>query len=253
MQSRREQLSAQKEVMPLEMVMDAASSVPAEGGSFLEAMSNQDGVNIIAEIKRASPSKGDISPNLDAASTAVSYSNGGAAAISVLTEEVYFKGGMEDFAMARDAVDIPLLRKDFIFDEYQVYESKMMRANALLLIVRALETEKLRGLLELTRSLGMDALVEVHEAGEIEKAVEAGARIIGINNRDLRTFVTDTSVAAEVSKSLPKECIPVAASGINCRGDIEFYLEQGINCFLVGESIVRSGNPEAFIKELRGV
>ena len=253
MQDKRAELVKQKEVIPLDVIKNDISGMPVAGSSFFDALAVKDSVRIIAEIKRASPSKGDICPDLDAASTAISYSNGGAAAISILTESKYFKGGTEDFTTARNAVEMPLLRKDFIFDEYQIYEAKLLGANALLLIVRVLEEAKLRELLELTHELGIDALVEVHEVGDIEKAVNVGARIIGINNRDLRTFNTDIGVAAEVAKSLPKGCIPVAASGINSREDIDFYLEKGINCFLVGESIVRSGNPEQFIKELRGV
>jgi indole-3-glycerol phosphate synthase len=253
MASRRAQVEAQKALMPLAAIQDMASVMPAVGSSFYDTLAAKDSVRIIAEIKRASPSKGDICPELDPAETALSYARGGAAAISVLTESEFFKGSAKDFADVRGAVDVPLLRKDFIFDQYQVYESKMMGANALLVIVRVLEEPLLKELIQLTESLGMDALVEVHQAKDTEKALNAGAKIVGINNRDLKTFNTDINVAAQVSRELPDDCITVAASGIFSRADIEFYLERGVNCFLVGESIVRSADPAAFIRELRGV
>ncbi|AQQ70774.1 Indole-3-glycerol phosphate synthase [Limihaloglobus sulfuriphilus] len=253
MASRRAQVATQKAVMPLEAIKDMASVMPAVGSSFYDCLAAKDSVRIIAEIKRASPSKGDICPELEPEKTALSYVRGGAAAISVLTESEFFKGSARDFADVRGAVDVPLLRKDFIFDQYQVYESKMMGANALLLIVRVLEGPLLKDLIQLTESLGMDSLVEVHQAAETEKALNAGAKIVGINNRDLKTFDTDIKVAAQVSKELPGDCIAVAASGIFARTDIDFYLERGVNCFLVGESIVRSAVPAAFIRELRGV
>ncbi len=209
------------------------------------------GVNIIAEIKRASPSKGDIAPNLDAATTAGQYEAGGAAAISVLTDESFFKGGLEDLRTARAACDLPILRKEFIVSDYQVYEAAAAGADAILLIARILKPEKLESLYGLCRGLGMDALVEIHTAEDAAVVADMGVRLVGINNRNLSTFDTDLNVAMDLVARLAPGQIPVAASGIGGPDDIASNLNAGIHNFLVGESIVRSGDPVRFIKALK--
>ncbi|MCP4748860.1 MAG: indole-3-glycerol phosphate synthase TrpC [Desulfobacteraceae bacterium] len=208
------------------------------------------GVNVIAEVKRASPSKGDICTGLDAKACARQYEQGGAAAISVLTDMPYFKGDLTDMKKARAAVDIPVLRKEFILYPYQVYESRMAGADAVLLIVRILTPSRLRELLNLAHSLDMGALVEIHSPKDYQTAHEAGARLIGINNRNLATFDTSLERAVAMKGLLAPEEIPVAASGIKSRQDIEDNLKAGIFNFLIGESLVRAENRVDFLKNL---
>ncbi len=210
------------------------------------------GINIIAEIKRASPSKGSIRKDLDAAAYAAAYEQGGAAAISVLTDGPGFNGCIEDLQAARRASALPVLRKDFLISSYQIYESVLIGADALLLIVRILTQQQLHDYLRLCRDLNMDALVEVFSETDVEKAARAGARLIGINNRNLGTFDTDIETARRMAALLTPAQTPVAASGISGRRDIENILEAGILNFLIGESIVRSENPRQFIGELHG-
>lgn len=236
---------------------EAAAKIPQKPGrpGFRERLSvpGPGGVNIIAEIKRASPSKGDIQPNLDPAATARSYDAGGAACLSVLTDRDFFKARPEDFAAARLAVDLPLLRKDFTIAPYQIHEAALMGADAVLLIVRILEPSELKDLRLLAESLGLDALVEAHSAAEIETALRSGARLVGINNRNLASFETDVSLSAHLAGTVDEECVLVAESGIRSREDIVALNRAGIFNFLVGESIVRSPDPAAFLRHLRGV
>jgi indole-3-glycerol phosphate synthase len=211
------------------------------------------GVNIIAEIKRASPSKGDIAPDLDASRTASQYAKGGAAAISVLTDPRYFKGSVEDLTAARSACSLPVLRKEFIISRYQVYQSAAAGADAILLIARILTPAKLGQLYALCRDLGMDALVEIHTPEDARMVAACGARLVGINNRNLSTFETDIAVAMDLVSRLTPGQVPVAASGISRPADIQQNLNAGIFNFLVGESIVRSDDPVRFIRALMGV
>jgi indole-3-glycerol phosphate synthase len=208
------------------------------------------GVNIIAEIKRASPSKGDIRADLDAARTAALYEEGGAAAVSVLTDTPHFKGSLADLKAARGACKLPVLRKEFIISRYQVFEAATAGADAILLIARILTAEKLNRLYALCRELGMDALVEIHTPEDVSLAAECGARLVGINNRNLTTFETDINVAMDLVSRLTPGQIPVAASGISSSADIRDNLAAGIFNFLVGESIVRADDPVTFIREL---
>lgn len=208
------------------------------------------GVNIIAEVKRASPSKGDISVDLDAAACAADYQKGGAAAISVLTDTPYFKGCLEDLKQVRAGVDLPVLRKEFIVSEYQVYESRAAGADAILLIARIVTPRQLSDLLSLTHRLGMAALVEIHSEADYAAAHQAGAQLIGINNRNLATFDTDIRTAMQLANLLTPGEVPVAASGIGNRQDIVNNLAQGIFTFLIGESLVRSDDRIGFLKQL---
>jgi len=210
------------------------------------------GANIIAEVKRASPSKGDICKDLDAAQCARQYETGGAAAISVLTDTPYFKGRLEDLRQVRSAVDLPVLRKEFIIAPYQLYESREAGADAVLLIVRILSPAQLDELLALTRELGMGALVEIHSAEDYAAAHEAGSRLIGINNRNLATFDTDLQTAMGLQALLQAGEVPVAASGISGREDVKRNLESGIFNFLIGESLVRAEDRTTFLRSLIG-
>ena len=211
------------------------------------------GMNIIAEIKRASPSKGKIRENVDPAERARKYEMGGAAAVSVLTDQNFFNGSPRDLKKAKSAASLPTLRKDFIIDPYQIYESAAMGADAVLLIVRALLPESLLDLLSLCSEVGLDALVEVHGEGEFEIAAKAGARLIGINNRDLGTFVTDISTSVDLADRAGPGRLLVAESGIHARSDIERLLDAGIWNFLIGESLMRSEDPVRLLRVLHGV
>jgi indole-3-glycerol phosphate synthase len=222
------------------------------GQRFFFQNLKQPGINIIAEIKRASPSKGPINMDLDPAYLARAYENGGAAALSVLTDNHFFKGSFQDLKLARAAVSLPVLRKDFIISDYQVYESAVIGADAILLIARCLSENLLKELIVLSNELKMDALVEIHRAYDLEIATRAGAELIGINNRNLQTFETDINTAMHLVSLLKDYQIPVAASGIKNRKDIEKNLDFGLNNFLIGESLVRATDPVRLMTELRG-
>src|ERR1700687_4426347 len=210
----------------------------------------QPGMAFIAEIKRKSPSGGELRPDASAADLAAMYSSAGAAALSVLTDAAYFGGTDDDLVTARQVSGLPALRKDFVIDPYQLYEARALGADAILLIVRALSQMELSELLELTHHLGMEALVEAHSATEVERAVAAGARIIGVNNRDLDTLVTDVSLAPRLRPMVAPECVFVAESGISQPEDVAVLLEAGVDAVLVGESLLRAADPGAKLRTL---
>lgn len=210
------------------------------------------GMNVIAEIKRASPSKGPIREQVDPEHYAKMYESGGAAAISVLTDRKYFRGDLADLRKAKAAAGLPVLRKDFVISSYQVYQSAAIGADAALLIVRALSAELLKDLIALCGSLGLDALVEVHNEEELDTASLAGARLIGINNRDLKTFRTDIQTSIDLAGRIQPGQVVVTESGISARPQIERLLDAGIWNFLIGESLMRSDDPVQFLKVLHG-
>ena len=200
-------------------------------------------INIIAEIKRASPSKGLINDKIDVAELARNYEIGGACAISVLTEEDKFCGSLEDLKIARSAIGLPILRKDFIFDEFQIYEAAEAGADVILLIAAMLDDENLRKLYQLAEeNLGLDALVEVHSLEELERAKKLGAKIIGVNNRDLHSFKVSLDVSRELIKHAPKDSLIIAESGISTKEEILELRNLGFAGFLIGETLMRSGN-----------
>lgn len=244
---KKEAAEAAKSV-PIEKLKELAAAHP-ENRSFLKPFRRL-GVNIIAEIKRASPSKGIISKHLDAAEQASQYQEGGAAALSILTDEAFFQGCLDDLKQARQATTLPVLRKDFIIDSYQVFEARAAGADAILLIVRILDEKPLGELLALSNALNMDALVEIHSGEDLTKASRVGAKLIGINNRDLSSFDTDINTAVGLVDRLMPDQIPVAASGITGPDDIRRNLAAGIHNFLIGESLVRSKNPTDFLRSL---
>jgi indole-3-glycerol phosphate synthase len=209
-----------------------------------------DHIRLIAEVKRASPSRGVLSPQINPTELARTYAEGGAAAISVLTETEYFMGSVEHLAAIREVVRLPLLRKDFIFDPYQVYESCAHGADALLLIAAILSQEQLKELVSLSHSLGMGCLVEVHNTDEMERAVLSEAAIIGINNRDLNTFAVDVDTTRRLRPLVPKEKIVVSESGIKSRKDIEKLRKWGVDAVLVGEALITADDVRAKMKEL---
>lgn len=211
----------------------------------------RDQINIIAEIKRASPSKGVINDKIDVAEAAKSYEIGGACAVSVLTEEDKFKGSLEDLKSARNAVNLPILRKDFIFDEFQIYEAAEAGADVILLIAAILDDKTLAALYELAeQDLGLDALVEVHTLKELERVKKTNAKIIGINNRDLQTFKVSLDVSRELIKHAPENSLMIAESGIKSNEEILELRELGFSGFLIGETLMRSGNIKEELRKL---
>lgn len=205
---------------------------------------------IIAEIKKASPSKGVIRVDFDPVSLARRYAESGAAAISVLTEERYFQGHLQHLQAVRQAVQIPLLRKDFLFDSYQLYEARAYGADAVLLIVAMLSDALLRELLALAATLDLAALVEVHDRDQLQRALQAGARIVGINNRDLRTFETTLVTTEILAPLVPGDVVVVAESGIEFPADIERLTRSGVTTFLIGEAFMRAADPGACLAHL---
>ncbi len=221
--------------------------------SLKAALDGFPGTAVIAEVKLASPSKGDLSLGWDPVELAQIYQDNGAAAVSVLTEVNFFKGDPDFIPRMRPAIRLPILRKDFILEEIQVWESAALMADALLLIVSLLKPKELRALLSLSQTLGLEALVEVHTAAELAAALDAGANLIGINSRNLHTFEMFPDRALELAPLSPKGITLVAASGIRTRADIERYEAAGIRAFLIGETLVTQPDPGKKLREFIGI
>jgi indole-3-glycerol phosphate synthase len=213
----------------------------------------QQGMSVIAEIKKASPSRGNFGLTRDVESLAHLYEKGGAAAVSVLTEESCFGGKANDLVSVRDTLLLPVLRKDFIVDRYQLFESRMLGADAVLLIAGLLSARVLADFLEICASLRLEALVETHTREDIFTALSAGATVIGINNRDLKTFSTDISCTRKLAHLVPPHILLVSESGIQSRDEVKLLSEAGVDAVLVGEALVRAADPVLKIRELRGV
>ena len=246
-EAKRTEIACSKSLVPQSRLEKLAAARHDYRG-FAAAL-DRPGVRVIAEIKRASPSLGNIRIDLAPFATARSYADGGAAALSVLTEPAYFKGSAADLQQARSAVSIPVLRKDFIIDPYQVYETAAQGADAMLLIVRILDDERLHMLHGLARALGLDVLTEVFDEQDAARATALGATLIGINNRDLAHFKTDITHASRLAKHLRTDTAVVALSGIHTFDDIQLNLVSGIRRFLVGEALVRQADPSATLRE----
>ena len=213
----------------------------------------KDGVNIIAEFKRRSPSKGMIREGANPIEIARAYEAGGAVAMSVLTEEDYFAGSLNDLRQVKSAVDLPVLRKDFIVEEYQVYESAAAGADAILLIVAALDDESLARLRRLAEDeLQMDALVEVHTSDDMKRAVACGAKLIGVNNRDLRTFEVSLETSLRLAREAPSDALLISESGLNNAADLRRLYDAGYRGFLIGETLMRADDPAAALRSFRG-
>jgi len=217
---------------------------------FRAAVSRPGRVNLIAEIKFASPSEGMLRERTDPGAIAYAYEEAGAAALSLVTDRKFFGGSLSDLPAVRASVSLPVLRKDFLMDEIQVRQSFAWGADAVLLIARVLERPRLCGLMRLCRDLGMDALIEIHDEADLEKAVSCGAEMIGINNRDLDTFDIDLSTTLNLAPKVPRDCVVVSESGIRTRADIDLLRQAGIQAVLVGTALMRSGDMGKAVRDL---
>lgn len=242
--------AARADRRPVSRLAEAASGLPP-ARDFAGAL-RWPGLAVIAEIKRRSPSKGDLAADLDPATLAKAYDDGGAACLSVLTDGTWFGGSPGDLAEARAATSLPVLRKDFTVSEADVYDARLMGADAVLLIVAALDQVELVAYRALAAELGLTALVEVHDEAEVERAIDAGAEVVGINQRDLVTFEVDTARAQRVAAAIPPGAVRVAESGIRDAADCRALEAAGFDAVLVGETLVRAPDPSAAVRAMRG-
>lgn len=249
LEAKRADVEAEIRQIPMRRAIEMASAAPPPR-PFVAALRRGDGIRVIAEVKRASPSKGEIRPSAEPAQVARAYAEAGAAAVSVLTDARFFLGAPSHLQAVRAAVAVPVMRKDFIFDEYQVYRTRALGADALLLIARILEAKVLRTLLGVTRSLEMEALVEVHDEEDVRKAIDCGASALGVNNRDLGSLEVSLDTSLRLAPLLPQEAVKVSESGIETRADIDRLLSAGYHAFLVGGSLMRQGDPGAALRRL---
>ena len=246
MAKKRERVDASQTAVPLDQMRCEVATPHA-----LRTALRSDGINIIAEFKRRSPSKGTIRAGANLTQIVQSYEAGGAVALSVLTEEDYFDGSLDDLRTAKSLVKLPVLRKDFVFAEYQVYESAAAGADAILLIAAALDDETLLKLRTLAEDdLRMDALVEVHTSDEMKRAKAAGATLIGVNNRDLRTFTVSLDTSLSLAREAPPDALLVSESGLHSASDLQRLRDAGYHGFLIGETLMRAGNPAALLRDL---
>src|SRR4030067_554100 len=250
---KREGLSQVKARLPLRELKSRLRDLDPPR-DFLKAVSGRSNrrVNLIAEIKKKSPVKGVLIEDLKADVLAEQYEEAGASAISVITEENFFSGNPDYIRVAKKAAKIPVLRKDFLFDEYHIYEARYLGADAVLLIAAILDPSSLSEFISLSSELGMPALVEIHDERELEKALKAEARVVGINNRGLTTFNVDINTTLRIIKEIPREKVIVSESGINTYDDVRILGEAGVHAILVGESIVTAKDVSGKIKELVG-
>jgi len=241
-------LAQRKRDLPEQDLRDRLGAVP-RGRPFSEALISE-GISLIAEMKRASPSRGDIRPGARVTDIVRAYEEAGARAVSVLTESRWFGGSLDDLAEARAAIGLPIIRKDFIVDPYQLVEARVAGADAALLIVAALGRERLEEMMQAAGALGLDTLVEVHDEEEVDIAVEAGAEIIGINNRDLHSLEVDLRTTFRLLADIPAGTVVVAESGITGRGDVRELEDAGVDAILVGEALMRVEDPRLAVEEL---
>lgn len=235
----------------LDVLIDEAKAMDVCRG-FSAALQSTVGLGVISEIKRRSPSKGDLNVGLDPATWAQAYEQGGATCLSVLTDVEHFGGSPADLAAARSATSLPVIRKDFTVSAADVVDARLMGADAVLLIVAALDDAELLDFHSLANEIGLDALVETHDEGEVERAMTVGATLVGVNQRDLVTFKVDTARAVRVGATLPEHAIRVAESGVEGPADAAVLRDAGYHAVLVGEALVRSGDPTAAVAALRG-
>jgi len=250
LEARRAAVEHRKRVLPTPVLrLGVEKGTPVRDFS---AALTRPATNIIAELKKSSPSRGLLRENFDPPSLAAQLERAGAAALSVLTEEDFFQGSLENLRKARQASSLPVLRKDFIFDPWQVWETRAADADSFLLIAAILDDSLLRELLALGRELGMEALVEVHTREEAARAIQVGARIIGINNRDLRTLIVRPATSFELIELLPDDCLAVCESGLRSAEEIARLRAAGFDAFLVGEHLMESPDPSSALRELLG-
>lgn len=256
---RRVDIEERKQKVTLEEIKEQAHNLAkkelAEAGGFAfpfkQALAKE-GMSFICEVKKASPSKGLIAPDFPYLQIGKEYEAAGAAAISVLTEPEYFQGRDAYLQEIAEAVTIPVLRKDFTIDAYQIYEAKVLGASAVLLICSLLEDERLKAFLDIAHEIGLSALVETHDEEEIQCALAAGAEIIGVNNRDLKTFTVDINNSARLRKLVPEEVLFVSESGIKTGADVQKLCSMGVNAVLIGETLMRSPDKAGMLRELAG-
>ena len=249
---KQQEISARRQTMSLDGLQQQAHAASAARGfvAALKRRVEQGESAVIAEIKKASPSKGVIRENFDVVEIAQSYEAGGASCLSVLTDQNFFQGHEDFLVAARSACQLPVIRKDFIVDPYQVVESRAIGADCILLIVAALDDETLAGLHQDARTLGMDVLVEVHNREELERALKLELELVGINNRDLRTFDTSLDTTIKLLELIPAGCLVVTESGIHSREDVALMRQHDVNAFLVGEAFMRVPDPGQGLREL---
>lgn len=250
--SARKRVEAAKQRKSLERIKAKALAQPSNKDFPFERALAGERLSFICEVKKASPSKGVIAEDFPYLQIAEDYERAGASAISVLTEPEFFKGSDVCLREIRETVSVPLLRKDFTVDEYQLYEAKCLGADAILLICALLDTGTIRDYLSVCDSLGLSALVEAHTAGEVESALSAGARLVGVNNRNLQTFEVDLDTSVKLRRLVPPEVLFVAESGIHTAGDVALLKEAGVHAVLIGESFMRSSDKAAMLARLRG-
>jgi len=251
MDVKRGRVASARALVSLETLQSKVGELNSRGRRLSATLLNDSRVNIIAEFKRRSPSKGIIRADAEPTSLARAYERSGAVAVSVLTEEDFFDGSLGDLEAVRQAVNLPILRKDFVFDEYQVWESAAAGADAVLLIVAALSDDELYSLRQLAEGqLGLDALVEVHSSEELKRALAAGAKMIGVNNRNLRNFDVSLDVSAQLASEVPPGIILVSESGLSTSDDLSRLHKLGYRGFLIGESLMRADNPEQLLRSL---
>ncbi|WAC06441.1 MAG: indole-3-glycerol phosphate synthase TrpC [Thermodesulfobacteriota bacterium] len=250
---KKEDIQARKNLIPLERVKQEAINRPAPRDFFSPLYEKGDNQSrIIAEIKKASPSKGIIQHDFDLEKIGAIYQKAGARAISILTEKKFFQGDIEYLSLVRKSVDLPLLCKDFIIDPYQIYEAAAHGADGFLLIAAILSRQQIEDFLSLGRELGMEALLEVHNEKELKEALLTSAKIIGINNRDLKTFKTDIVTTLSLIKFIPEGKVIVSESGINTREQIELLEKAGVHAFLIGEALMIEKDPGKKLREFKG-
>jgi indole-3-glycerol phosphate synthase len=242
-----------REREPLSALERRAAAAAPRGDQFEAGLGTAGRVNVIAECKRRSPSRGVLAASYEPVAIARKYETGGAAAISVLTEPTFFDGSLEHLAAVRGAVALPLLRKDFVVDDYQLFEARANGADAVLLIVAALEQPELVRLQQRAWDLGLAALVEVHDEDELSRAVDAGARVIGVNNRNLRTLAVDKDASYRLAERMPEHAIAVSESGLQTRQDLDRLSAAGYRAFLIGERFMTDSDPARAIKALTGM
>jgi len=248
---KREEVSLAARKLPLAEIKEKLRDVPlAEKNRFSKALTARPGVSLIGEIKKASPSRGLIREDFDPAALAAAYAKGGASALSVLTDRKYFQGSSQYLVQAKDSSGLPVLRKDFIISAYQLYESRLLGADCVLLITAVLEDGPLAEFLALADELALDALVEVHDSGELERAIASKARIIGVNNRNLHSFEVSLEVSAALSKMLPESAVKVSESGISNHRDIRRLEALGYDAVLVGEHLMRQQDVATAVRTL---
>jgi indole-3-glycerol phosphate synthase len=245
------EVAERKNNLSLEILKAKSYSLPLRRG-FKKAISTQGNINLIAEVKKASPSAGVIREDFDPVAIAMEYEEAGAKAISVLTDERFFQGSMDNLKIVREHVHVPILCKDFIIDEYQIYEASVAGADAVLLIASCLSIEQINRFMDIAQTLAMDCLVETHSMDDVEKVLKTNAQIIGINNRNLRTFIVKPKTTLMLKVLLPHEKIVVSESGISSHEIISIYRDKGIHAVLIGEALIRSNNIKAKIHELLG-